>query len=502
MATLAAYLGIDVGTTNLKGAAFCADTGSLLGTSASRLVVSTAPDGQREQDLRDLRRGLLECCRGLLQALPLGTEIKGIGIAAQGGSGAIVDQAGGGPLTPMLLWNDSRPLPLLPDIAAQMTDAYWRDLSQRNGPGAGLAKIKWLCHHCGQSLEDGQLYVGAGEYTFHQLTGVWRQDPCNALQMGCYRVLEDRLTETPLQLVGASLKRIAPLRNGHTTRPLSSTAAAELGLPEGIPVAGPYMDHEAGYMSAARISSRPLQCSLGTAWVGNFVLPPGCTGWAPVQLVIPSPAAPGRLVVQPLLTGNVSWDWALGSLLHSEHAQALELCRATFERELLPPRGLTCVPWCTQRHPIVPGLLGGGSFCGLSAHTSRDDLLRGVAAGLAFEFARVFEMPVAKGGIDAIVLGGGASKGTFFQTLFAALFDQLPLATLADEDLAGARGTLYPFRPDLAASEARPVAPAPPDVCARVQEQYDDYRTVFDRLYGNVESGHKYDISDGKSVTH
>jgi len=92
------------------------------------------------------------------------------------------------------------------------------------------------------------------------------------------------------------------------------------------------------------------------------------------------------------------------------------------------------------------------------------------------------------------VLGGGASKGTFFQRLFAALFTPLPVLTLADEDLAGARGTLYAFRPALATSEALPVETVPADACARVQDQYGDYRTVFERLYGHVASGDRYEL--------
>ena len=101
----------------------------------------------------------------------------------------------------------------------------------------------------------------------------------------------------------------------------------------GIPVAGPYIDQEAGYMSAAGVSESPLQCSLGTAWVGNFVLPDDTTGGSPTQMVLPAPVGNGRLVVQALLAGNVTWDWGLQTLLDADHVRALESAIGRFPRE-------------------------------------------------------------------------------------------------------------------------------------------------------------------------
>ncbi|HIE10420.1 MAG TPA: hypothetical protein EYP62_02290, partial [Kiritimatiellae bacterium] len=42
-----------------------------------------------------------------------------------------------------------------------------------------------------------------------------------------------------------------------------------------------------------------------------WVEPPASRWRSPFQLVLPSPVGSGHLVVQPLLTGNVTWDWAL-----------------------------------------------------------------------------------------------------------------------------------------------------------------------------------------------
>ena len=49
---------------------------------------------------------------------------------------------------------------------------------------------------------------------------------------------------------------VAPLRPGHETAPLSAAGARLLGLTAGIPVAGPYNDHEAGHLARRRHPSR------------------------------------------------------------------------------------------------------------------------------------------------------------------------------------------------------------------------------------------------------
>ena len=490
------FIGIDLGTTNLKAAAFAGDSGAALARAACRLPLRSEADGTREQDVLTLRAAL-DAALGELRAA-LGDEwnqVAGIGLAAQGGSGALVDDRTGAPRTPLHLWNDSRPAPYRARIAAAKPPEYWRELSQREGPAMGLARIAWLRDRSPEAFAPPVRYVGAGELAFFALTGAWRQDACNALQLGCYNVLRGQLDPVPLAVVDCDVETVAPLREGHRTIPLCPAAAARLGLPAGLPVAGPYMDHEAGYLAATGVCGRPLQVSLGTAWVGNFVVPSPAAGYAPVQLVIGSPCGPGNLVVQPLLTGNVSWDWGLRTLLDGDLDAAIAGLEAVFAEGLLPPRGLVCLPWLTQRSPLCAEAPGGGAFLGVGPHSSRADLLRALAVGLGGEFHRVFRHVAESGLVDGMVLGGGASKGAFFRTLFAAMFSPLPVWSLADEDLAGARGTLHALCP--AISHARPLAVAcpPPDLARAIREQSEDYADAFGALLGGVAAAAPYRLA-------
>ena len=492
-------IGIDLGTTVLKAAAFDRRSGAALAQAAIRLPVRSAADGTREQDPAEIDAALAETLQAIRRRLGARwASVRGLGLAAQGGSAVIVNRTTGRPLTPLILWNDTRASSLLPEIAARKPAGYWRTLAQREGPGAGLARLVWLRRRQPGLLSPANLYAGAGEYLYFRLTGLWRQDAGNALQIGCYRVARRNLDQGPLDLVGVDKSFFAPMRRGHERHPLSVAAAQRFGLSPEVLVAGPYMDHEAGYLSAFGAGRRPLQCSLGTAWVGNFVLPDDSPGASSIQLVLPSPVGAGRLVVQPLLTGNVTWDWALATFVHSAHRTALSRLDGIFAENLLPPPGLTFLPWLTQANPLEATAMGGGAFFGLGPHTTSAEMLRAVAAGLACEMARVMTEVVASGAVDGVVLGGGASKGRFFRELLAALFAPLPVFSPADEDLSGARGAVFTFSSAAAGARTRRVLPPPAQVRRRLARAYEMYLQVFDRLYGQVKVGQAFHFGQPK----
>jgi sugar (pentulose or hexulose) kinase len=391
----------------------------------------------------------------------------------------------------MQLWSDTRPLGLLAGIARRRRPAYWQRLSFLSGPGAGLARIRWHRRRYGRLWRPAVLYVGAGEYAYHLLTGVWRQDAGNALQIGCYDARRQRLTEGPLRLVGLDLAGVAPLRQGHELHGLWPAGSRLVGLPEGLPVAGPYIDHEAGYLASAGSAPRVLQCSLGTAWVGNFVLRRGEVPEGGLNLVLPAPDGPGRLVLRVMLAGSATWDWGLRTFLGRSGGGANARAEAVFRRSLLPAEGLVGLPWMTRRNLVSPRWAGFGGFLGASPLTDRADLLRALAGGLCFEFARLLRPLAAGGRFDSVALGGGAARGWQFRALLAGLFWPARVVHTVDP-CAGARGTLYAFDPLLCRADCRPVRSPGERLRESILEGFDHYcRTCAAIAAGLPEPGRR-----------
>lgn len=493
-------IGIDLGTTALKVAAFDPRTGKRLAGEERPLRVATGKDGRREQS----PALILKALRSALSAIGGATgglgKVRGIGLASQGGSGIVADRETGQARTPMVLWNDARAFPEHQRVAAAHPTRFWRTRTLRDEPGMGLARLAQLRAKSPALLHAGNCYAGAGDFLYFHLTGQWRQDACHALQTGCYDARKNALSGKLAAIAGLGTDFFPALRDGHQTFPLSAAAASRFGLPAGIPVAGPYMDHEAGFLSAAHVSERPLQCSMGTAWVGNFQLASTFDGHAAIQFSIPAPAADGRLVIQPLLTGNVTWDWALRHFVNASPKTALARQARILDEALLPPEGLTAVPWLNRPNPMDPGLLGGCSFVGAGPITERDDFLRAVVAGMGYELQRVFAEVAARGAIDSVVLSGGASQSRHFQALIAALFEPLPVHQLAEAAWMGTRGCLWAFEKRVARASAAPVKPDRwPDRNALASGRR-LYGEVFDRLYRQDGAGAAYSVKTRERV--
>jgi sugar (pentulose or hexulose) kinase len=486
-------LGIDLGTTVLKICACDMRTGVMLAQAARRLPVRSFPHGGREQTPSSIDRTFTEIVTQLQTQLGgQWRQISGIGLAAQGGSSLIVNRSTGKPLTSMILWNDGRAQNHIARLAANNPVDFWRKFTLNDIPPDGLGRLWWLKETRPDLFRKENLHIGAGEYLYFKLTDIWRQDAGNAIQIGSYHAGKKQLDPQLFNLLGIPLSFVAPLRNQHETSPLSQRGARFLALPQGIPVAGPYIDQEAGYLSTLGVTSHPLQCSLGTAWVGNFVLPEQTNGSSPFQLVIPSPVDDGRLVIQPLLTGNTAWDWGLQTLLDSRDTEKLEYAETLFQKSLLPPDGLLVLPWFSQPNSLFKKTYGSGAFFGVSDQTTREDQLRALAAGMTFELARVFDAVKRSGVIDGLVLGGGAGKGVYFRKLITALFSPLPVFWQEDEEFSVARGAMYAFDRKTSQIKAKRIQPPTEKLQNEIGKRYEPYLALFEKLYSPVRAGNAF----------
>lgn len=487
------FLGIDIGSTSLKAAVFEARDGRLMAQCEQLLPLHADETGKREQDPSAILQALCTAAASLRDQLGSGWEsIQGIGLATQGGSTILVNRETGAPSTPMFLWNDTRAFGHFHAIASQLPSHWWRSFSLRDEPGMGLARALWLRERCPPLFDDRPLCIGVGEHVYFALTGQWRQDACHALQSGCYDARHHQLTTRPLEELRLPLDLFAPLRNGHETHPLTKQGAALLQLPSGIPVAGPYNDHEAGYLSVSHVSRQPLECSLGTAWVGNFILPPGFEGISPFQLTIAAPSGKGRLIIMPLLTGNVTLDWALRTFLPGDRDDALRRADQILSEKLLPPPGLMAVPWLNRPNALRPAHTGSAAFFGIGPATTPADFFRAIVASMAFELVRVFDATTKSGAVDSIVVCGGAARSMHVCSLFASLFAPTPVRQVIETELMGTRGCLYGFDPAIARAS---VAEVP------IRTQIDGeslaaaqslYQETYERLCGHVPAGKPY----------
>lgn len=424
-------------------------------------------------------------------------RITGIGLAAQAGGTMLVDRRNGWPRTPMLLPEDTRCLPWWLRLQEATGSGFWQSLSRRDLPPLGLARAWMLREEQPDLFDEHVLCAGTGEWMFFQLTAEWRQDACQALQHGCYDVRESAISGQGLQHAGLESALFAALRNEQKTTPVSPDFAREWGFSESVHVAGPYSTQEAGFLALSQMEGRVCQASLDISWSGNFEIGPSEQGASPSQWLLPSPRQTDhRLVAQPVMTGNATWDWALKQFLAKHLVRAAKWADTVFDERPLPRPGLCALPWLDLPNPLRAQWKGGACLLGMGCDTDKEEMLRAVAAGLCFEFERMFRPVQQDQKIDRLVLSGRGNNGPFFQGMLAALFEPLPVFVVKETDLLAPRGSLHAFDTCAARCEVEKVtSPARLDreALASARTLYAD---AFEKVCGNVQTARAW--SGGK----
>lgn len=281
-------LGMDLGSTYLKAGVFD-EAGRLRGLGRCHVAARSDGGVQRECDLSVFWEAFRTALNdALAQAGATPGDVRAVGCASQANSFLLVGADDGQPLTPLILWSDTRggvPPPVRalwerPDftvttglgvaIRPEFAVAKWTWWQQRRPLEWAAAQVRTLPDYVAQTLT-GQAIVDAGTAA---MLGILQQDGA------CWwpAALE------ALQLCPARLPQ--PLRPGTPIGVVTRGGAAVSGLAAGTRVVAGGLDHQLAAMGSELAEGRPDLCiSLGTvlavvAWgatrlpaAGVFCLP-------------------------------------------------------------------------------------------------------------------------------------------------------------------------------------------------------------------------------------
>ena len=111
---MAAFAGLDVGTTSSKAVVYGAD-GAVLGTGRAATTWDAGPHGT-ETDAEVLWRSAFDALSAAAEAA--GVPVRAVGVTSMGESGVLTD-ADERPLAPVIAWHDDRDRDEVADLAEQ-----------------------------------------------------------------------------------------------------------------------------------------------------------------------------------------------------------------------------------------------------------------------------------------------------------------------------------------------------------------------------------------------
>jgi xylulokinase len=444
-------VGLDVGTTGVKGVAVDAD-GGVLATAEEHYPLSTPKPGWAEQDPEDW----WQASQRVLSQLPEGP----IGLSGQMHGLVVLDERDE-VLRPAILWNDQRTGAECEEIERRIgLDRLIELTGNRALPGFTAPKLLWLQRHEPDVHARISHILLPKDYIRFRLSGERTIDAADASGTLLFDVARRRWSEE----VCAALD--VPL--GWLPSEHESTEVATAG------------DQAAGALGVGIVAPGALSVVLGTSGVVFAVLP----SYQPdpeARLHVFCHAVPGTwhaMGVMLSAAGSLAW---LRGVVGAEYG-ALDGEAGRWEPGV---EGLLFAPYLAgERTPHVdPDARG--AFTGLSLRHDRGALARATLEGVAFGLRDSLEL-LRELGVDATVgrASGGGARSDLWVRITASVL-QLPLERMQlEEGAAYGAALLAGVRAGVFADAADAVTR-----CVRVRDRiepewdYEDHYARFRLLY-------------------
>lgn len=260
-------LGIDLGTSYFKLGLFDRD-GRLRGLGRVLVRKDRGDGGNCEVPSARfwslLRQGLVQACE---QAKASPRDIAAMAYSSQANSFLLMDDRGE-PLTPIILWPDSRVDKMNPSI-----ERLWQrdDFMSTTGIGIGVsrffcvAKLCWFQQNRPDTWIRASRIMTISDYLVYALTSRFAGDMGTASMLGLLDLPNGRWWDSALKSVGLRHGQLAtPLKPGTVAGEIDRKGARRLGLRAGIPLAVGGLDHHVSAIGAGAGQIADLSESTGT----------------------------------------------------------------------------------------------------------------------------------------------------------------------------------------------------------------------------------------------
>lgn len=407
------FIGLDLGTSGLKGLAVSLD-GQVLARGHATYVTHRPEPGASEQDPSHWLNAVASVVAQLSEQCPVDSW-SSIGLSGMIPTLVCLDEAKK-PVGRSITWEDGRADAFGDTLREAFGAEKLYELTGQWMDGRYLLPM-WSRL---RSVEpdrylSARTLVSAKDFIFTSLTDVLATDPSTATGFGCFQLADGQWNSMMLSLANCELSLPTVYPSTHF-EPLSESVAQWLGLPAGMPVCLGAADSVLGAMGMGVTEPGDIAYVAGTSTV---IL--GVTDSAPVdshhRFILTPMALEGLWGVEmDLLSTGGAIRWFAAMLGQSDETQALQLAEQS-TGENVP----IFLPY------VAPGEQGAlwdstltGTIVGLELSHSSGDLMRSLINGIVLESLRCTEVLTEIGfPVGNLQVAGGSALSPWFRQQLA-----------------------------------------------------------------------------------
>ncbi len=488
-------IGMDLGTTNIKGLLFTRE-GAIIAARSCATPTRYRGTDSADYDPDDLWQTVQGLLAELVTACPHPEAIAGLAFASFG-EGAVALDGAGKPLAPAIAWFDGRVHNVLEEFRQTVDEReVYRITGMALSHIAGLGKLLWEKRHRPEVFQRTRLWLNVPNYLAYRLTGEIRLDHSLACRTMLFDVHRRTWSERMCELAGVPLAILPPVAaSGTPIGVVRPKVASALGLPPRVVVALGGHDHLCGAFSAGVRRRGEILNSSGT---GDSLVVPldatqiddrffqagvscGCHVVSGLTYGLGGVRGSGRMI--DWLRENFYAEAGPGATTDPGYGALI----ARAARAPVGSHGLLVAPHFQGAHIPYQDPAAKGAILGLRSSHTLDDITRALFEGLSFQLRLAVETYATLTGDSFPVvtcIGGGSQNAFWVQMKADVLERRIRVSTLRENAahgaalLAGLGAALYKDP-----EEACAVASAPMREYTPNPAHVSIYRHIFEHVY-------------------
>ena len=420
----------DLGTSGNKATLFSSD-GTLIGSKTTAYAVYYDHPLWAEQNPEEWWAAVCASTKELIteyQIIP--DDIKAVSLSGQM-MGALPVDKNGIPLMRSIIWADMRAQKQAEQLREKIDDdRFYNIVGHRNTASYGIQKAMWLKEKRPEIYDQTYKFLNAKDYIVFKLTGKFYTDCSDANSMDCFDLKKRSWSEEIVSASGVDFDKLPDIvESTQYIGNVTLQAAEETGLSVNTKVIMGAGDGVAANVGAGSIAPGLAYCCMGTsAWVA-------ATSDRPVfdkekRIVCWAHAVPGMYSPNGTMQyAGGSYSWLKNIICIDETKRAKEAGCSPYD--LMNKEIMKSVPGANGVI-FLPHLMGEraprwnsdakGVYYGLTATTTRADMLRSVMEGILMNLANCFDILKKNVQIQEILLIGGTAKSELWQQGIANIF--------------------------------------------------------------------------------